>query len=431
MSSLVQLINDFNQSGIKYSVFKEFDLISKTITGKEDIDILISDSDINIADIIMRNNGYRKCKWPKPLFGISFYLGYDEENDCMSLLHIHTRLRIGTKAYKEYRWKDMESYILNNYDDSNIYNCRTISKSEEICLLFIRMILRKKPNDDDYARLRELSNLVDINNVPFSNVLCSMIKKDSISIYSYINSNDFGDDDERKSIREYLYKGDGLAVNVRVAWGFIHRIIMFLRRRTNTPYRPIRNFGKIYAVVGVDGCGKSTMLDLLLHNQVMKLIGIKRIYGGNNEYWIPKLQKAVDSLNKRYKIIGILRIIDKRLRILGAFYYSLRGFNVIFDRYYYDDMVTYSVSKNKMSILNKVKNMFLNHLGFVPYRTFLLDIDAEGAYKRKQDYEFELLEKYVDAYRDVVGKRKETLIIDSTNEAKKNLAKIIRVIFSE
>ena len=435
MSKLQELFERFNKS-VSYCVFKEIDLIEKTAAGEEDIDILVDAKDMKKAKQIMLDLGYRECMWPKYLTGIKFYIGYDQELGGMSLLHIHTKLRIGTKRAKELRWKSLEREILTNCDVNPVYGCNVIKPEHEICLLFVRMILRKKPNKDDYARIEELIQIVDINEGAFADSVKQMIRKmGDINIPEYIHQNAFGSDAEREGIRKYLKKGipNMLGANLRLLWCKVHFPMLWLRSKLRFPNKPIHRFGKVYAIIGVDGSGKTTLVDNIMSDFYMNLIGVKRIYGGNNEY-APWLQKAVENID-RYKgisrkIIGWMCIFDKRSRIFRALMICLTGKNVIFDRYYYDDLVGHYITmeKEQRFIRRVASKIIKGWIGIKPHKTFYLDISPEVAYSRKKDYSFEKLCANINMYRNVMFNRKEVVVVDATMPAEEVKKTIISYI---
>ncbi len=434
MSLVLDVISKLNENGISYCIFKEFDLIYKTLKGEEDIDFLIAEKDIKKVNEILKSLGYKKCIWPKYHFGISFYMGYDKDNGCMSMLHIHTKLRIGYKMEKELHWKKLEKRILSDFFVEPSFGAHVIRTEDEIILLFVRMILRKHPNKDDYNRLNELLKIENINEVPFSGELKLMLglgREAQINVNDYISDVYFGNDTERQNIRRYLRSGlsNSIATVVRFMWGKLHRAFLGVRYRMKFPQRPIRHVGKIYAIVGVDGCGKSTMVDELLHDDYLKLIGFRRIYGGNNEYWIPGLQKKMSS-GKRNMVINSLCRIDKRLRIVKALFIALTGCNVIFDRYYYDDYIGYILAKERKDSFAKliVKKLLFGWIGIRPYRTFFLDVNPDVAFSRKQDYSYEKLCANIDAYRKVLKSRKEVEILNAQATVEENKRHIVSVI---
>ena len=119
-------------------------------------------------------------------------------------------------------------------------------------------------------------------------------------------------------------------------------------------------FGKLVAVIGVDGSGKTTFADKLVQEPFFKLTGIKKIYFGNNQFWIPGLSRLARIENKRFSIMLILYImtkIDRQLRIFKALYYMCFGNLVIAERYFYDDEVQYAAKLNEIHswfVLGKV-----------------------------------------------------------------------------
>ena len=415
MSLVIDTLQQFNNHKIKYCVFKEFDLIEKTIVGDEDIDILIDKESYYSAHRVLVSSGYYKCKYRKMNDGIMFYLGYDRESGTPSLLHVHTKLRIGTKREKQFRWDALEEYILNHWKDDNLYGIKVIAPEEELCLLFIRMILRKKPNKDDYSRLNELGSFLNINDVYFSDSVKQMIgTNENIDLEKYISGSVFGTDEERKNINKYLSRGffNKISILNRIQYSKIMHIVLALRKKLNYPEKPIRTVGRIYAVVGVDGCGKSTLISNLKNDPFLKWTGVKVIYGGNNNYWIPGLKKE-----KKGVLWGILRSIDRRLRLVSAWINVLKGKIVVFDRFFYDDYIGYKMRKETKKPFSKRAYDFILHswIGIKPHLTFFLNIDPDTAYKRKQDYSYELLCENIKNYRECLIGRKEVVVLNATN----------------
>lgn len=413
MSLVLNVLERLNNCNIKYCIFKEFDLIEKTILGEEDIDILIGYDEYQKVHNILVDSGYKKCKWRKMNDGIMFYLGYDANVGAQSLLHIHTKLRIGTKREKQLHWKELEDRILNNYVIDDKYNIRVISPEDEICLLFIRMILRKKPNNDDFSRLEYLSKKININNVPLTETIKCMIgKNNSISLDSYILMPVFGTNEERKKIEKYLSKGfyNKIKIANRCIYSKIMHYILAIRKKMQCPDKPVRSIGHIYAVVGVDGCGKSTLISNLKNDPYLKLTGIKVIYGGNNNYWIPGIDKT-----KKGIFFSLLRFFDKRMRIIFALLITLHGKTVVFDRYYYDDYIAFLNKTKHKSFIKKVYDTMLRGwIGIRPRKAIFLDIDPQTAYERKQDYSFDKLCSNIANYRRFLKKQNEVVFIDAT-----------------
>lgn len=76
------------------------------------------------------------------------------------------------------------------------------------------------------------------------------------------------------------------------------------------------------------------------------------------------------------------------------------------------------------------KRIFMSRLGYTPHVTVFLDIDAEDAFKRKQDYELEKVRIQIDAYREIFKDRKEVKFIDATKSIDEINKEIMRLIIS-
>ena len=182
------------------------------------------------------------------------------------------------------------------------------------------------------------------------------------------------------------------------------------------PYKVWR-FGKLVAVIGVDGSGKTTFADKLVQEPFFKLTGIKKIYFGNNQFWIPGLSRLARIENKRFSIMLILYImtrIDRQLRIFKALYYMCFGNLVIAERYFYDDEVQYAAKLNRDSFLVRLgKSLLRPRCIKKPDLTLFFDVTADTAYKRKQDYPFDTMVSLVNHYRVYLKDIDNVVVLDA------------------
>ena len=213
------------------------------------------------------------------------------------------------------------------------------------------------------------------------------------------------------------------------------RKLKALQIRLNLPAYRIRKKGFLIAFVGVDGAGKSSTVDYIQNLDFFKFTGVKRVYFGSNEYWIPGLMYM---LQKEFKnkyirlLISSLISIDKQLRIIKALYYMHMGNIVLADRYYYDNVIGREMNKNKptkKSILRSLyRFVFEVRMYKKPNLTVFLDVSPEVAYARKQDYSYEKMLQVNRAYKDYMYKVDGVKIVDADAEQSKVYAEVIQAI---
>lgn len=427
-----ELFNQFNKNSVKYVVVKSIERVGPDTSGdSEDIDLLVSSLDKDLSDKILRSIGFKKVLFPKEFDGLGFYIGYDIQTRKQILLHIHNKLRIGNKKYKELHFK-IEDYIFENRIFNNDYQLYTTNPQSEFYILLIRTILRKKHKQEDLNRLNSLAKILDLNNDSLINLSTVMLNTplNFFKDYKYTAKSAYILHKRySRKVRLYLSGTPLERINVifRIIngiWTYVLKIILHL---LGFPRYIIRTSGKLVAFQGIDGSGKSTQIKHLLETKYLQITGVKRIYGGNNEYWIPGLKGLSKRLSNKTgtmidlakSILSVFTIIDRRLRIIPAFLNMRQRKIVVFDRYFYDDLSYNSkakISKEKIpSIKRFTKKLLMSGLGYTPHLTIFLDIDAKDAYKRKQDYPLEKVEIQVDAYREILRGRKEVEVIDAND----------------
>jgi len=198
----------------------------------------------------------------------------------------------------------------------------------------------------------------------------------------------------------------------------------------------IKGRAPIIAIMGVDGAGKSSAIEYLQNSDFLKMTGVRFLYMGNNNYWMPGMNMLI-KLSKRggifKKIAIIFAFLDKRMRTLFMLYHSYMGNIVIADRYFYDEFVSREVDRRQRGPINKKLHkiydlIFNNFLFLHPDMTVYLDVSPEVAFSRKQDYEFAKVKKMIEAYRNFFHKHSNVILVnaDKPHETvKRNVMEII------
>jgi thymidylate kinase len=440
------LFEEFEVQQLKYCIFKEIQDLEKDLDGENgDVDLLISKNDFTTAEQILNRCGFKKVLPTYFTKGIYFFIGHDTLRDRHLLLHIFTELRLGRKRSKELRWA-VEEYLIGRSEIQET-GVRVIHPTDELYLLAIRILLKDNPKSEDLERLAVLRNLVSTDKLdPDTDLIKNQFQKMvGITAEEFFRSG-CGDIRERlrmrSSIRRFLNDTamKKIVAAGRILAGNCSHILIKGKLVLGFPSYRVRKKGKLVVLQGVDGSGKSTQYDMLRKSSYLRRTGVEFLYGGNNQYTMPGVNALIAAYKANPKkrwflknIMGLLTAIDRRLRMIRAIKAVARGKIVVFDRYFYDDVVSYHWQKrNKTRPGFEMFVLYLLH-GWVGYRpdvTFFLDIDAEDAYKRKQDYAIERVEQMIGLYRDFFRNREEVIRINALDLPESINNKILKKIVS-
>ncbi len=166
--------------------------------------------------------------------------------------------------------------------------------------------------------------------------------------------------------------------------------------------------GKIITFLGIDGSGKTTII-----THLQKDLGYQTYYLGDRSIYFTKLYKI--SYLKPISIF--IQYFEKLLRVVGIYLTTLRGKNVITDRYYYD------ISHNGLK--SKVYNILYNKLFIKPDIVIVLWNSSEVILKRKE----EVSAKDIEIFNQKIDKLPFKNIISIKNDdIDRTLNKILKIL---
>lgn len=209
----------------------------------------------------------------------------------------------------------------------------------------------------------------------------------------------------------------------RVLKNKIKRIIVHCRRLWNRP-------GIFVVVLGLDGAGKSTLIELVRHD-FDRLMHTKIKIQHSRPNLLPPLAKLFGQERKQTgpftnphakkpsnMLISILRLAYYTVDYLTGYWFrvypQLLKFSsvFIFDRYFYDFLA--DPARYRLSLPNGVLRLFESIVP-KPDLVILLEIDPEIAYKRKPHLPLKELREQSARFADLTKKLKAVEVIDSSS----------------
>jgi thymidylate kinase len=105
LALLLAVLGDFQRQNVSYCYWKSSRRVHAVLSGEADLDLLIAREDQHRARAILLERGLKQfpdlANRDHP--AVSSYLGYDEPSGRIVHLHVHFRLVVGEKLFKNYR----------------------------------------------------------------------------------------------------------------------------------------------------------------------------------------------------------------------------------------------------------------------------------------------------------------------------------------
>ncbi len=178
--------------------------------------------------------------------------------------------------------------------------------------------------------------------------------------------------------------------------------------------------GKIIALVGVDGVGKSTII-----NEIKNIIpGTISIYMGSAHY---RFQKFYDILPKNFItnfILFFMVYLENWIRYIQSIWLKSIGYTVIFDRF-----PTYQFARAK-GFRKILYSTFYNYFFPSPYQIFYLYNESEILMKRKKEHSQNQLEEIQYEYNKISTGKRNTQSIKN-DDMGKTIQKIIAITYGK
>ncbi len=428
-----KLFDDLNENTMSYCIYKSLNHLDEDLDGQRgDIDILLNEKDIKEFDMIaLKNNFFKVEKKGKPYY----YMGIDSKTHKFVMLDVNTQIQFGPKPNKPYSFFVDVDKLLFRIENENV---KVLDFVDYIPLMFIMRVVSLSEKKEDLQELQELIKTIQFDKGYVSNLLEEKIGLKFDDVKNDILNSQNWKVLKAKYIKQVIEKIDiNTFLELKQKFKFIFGKFIGLQKKLKVPSYTIRKKGYLVAFVGVDGAGKSSTVDYVRNLEFFKFTGVKRIYFGSNEYWIPGLLYL---LKKEFKnryirlILSTFTSIDRQLRTVKALYYIYLGNIVLADRYIYDDEIGREQRKTefeKKSLLKKIYHkIFGVRMLRKPDLTIFLDVSPEVAYSRKQDYSYDTMIKVNKAYKDYMYKVKDVIIINADEKQDKVYKETVNSIIS-
>jgi hypothetical protein len=278
---LLMVLSDFHRQNISYCYWKSSRRVHRGLTGEGDLDLLVAKDDQHRAQAILLGRGLKlfPCVACRGHPAILSFLGYDEPSGRIVHLHLHFQLIAGNSLLKNYHlpW---EQTILARTIAHRMLPIRMLDPVDEALLLIVRRCLELTRSDPITLRdwravshkfaldRKELAGRVD--RVTFSNRAAELLGDDLANMLADAIYGEPTLEDQRRlrrcirrhfaAHRTYNAFEAGLRTLGRaVLWaaGSLNKRYLWAPR---TWSRRAPGGGRVVAVIGVDGSGKSTVV---------------------------------------------------------------------------------------------------------------------------------------------------------------------------
>ena len=431
LSLVLKLCRSLNAERIDYCHWKSNEAISRSASGDNDLDLLISRVDAERFTEILFRLGFRKAQENigNQLPGVLNYYGYDADADRIIHVHVHYQLVLGNDLSKNYRIPVEQPY-LDSACQVGLF--RVPAPEFELVIFVLRMVLKHRTWDSIVMRQdklsrsegRELAYLATAENLAkVCNVLqylpyvdhalfdaCLQSLQPGCSLWKRIRT---GEQLQTalEACARYPHAKDIVSKFSHWIWLLVR--IGLLRQKLR---RRLANGGLLIAIVGGDGSGKTTAIDGLhswlsqkfevvkLHMgkpvwswttiSILGLLKIGRMLGlySHNEYLYRNEAKFP---GYPWLIQRVCVARDRYLTYLKARRFSSNGGLVILDRYSLGVLAMDAPQCRRTAKAFNKSNSFLRWLtdleeGYyrkisIPDLLIVLKLDPEMAVKRKPE----------------------------------------------
>ncbi|MBO7913690.1 hypothetical protein J5X89_18905 [Vibrio sp. G41H] len=430
MSSKIvtEFFSEINSTDISYCHWKSTDHLDASFLGDTDFDILVKRKDAFKFEKILLDKGFVRARTPdlRTYPCVEDYIYYDSNLNKFFHFHIHYQLPCGDRWVKSFHIP-LENYILENrvyLKGFDIYNIDPIS---EYLFFIIRMNMKWRLPTKKKSVVKEndyLLNRINESNLSFDDIKSSYLygfcdnkildkyyhrELSSVTIFDNFRF--------KRKLFNYRRLGHVFYYLCQVV-RYLYRLYVEFNRRVIHNYsfgrRQLISGGRVIAFIGMDGSGKSSMLEECTEfykkqiNVTNVFLGTGRSGAGFIRRQIFKVYGSRDK-NKSssniadshiirkpnfLKLVWILLCLRDRNRELKKLFQSVANGNlVVVDRWPqssvngfadYPKLYDFCDESGLVGILARKEKKFYEKLSTVSVDKFLFfDIEPETSLDRK------------------------------------------------
>lgn len=427
------LFQSLVKSELSYCVYKSLNQIETDLDGERgDIDILVNHSDLPRFIDLAALSGFKSFKVNDEHF---YLFGIDSIEHKAVMIDLSSVIFAGYKPYKNFKlYLDVSKLDL----DSSLI--KKLNPSDYVPLMFLIRLMSKSERLEDLHELQDLLHQKDVSKLNYS-YIWSLADKflppiDEVN-KNILNAKSWSSlKDKYYGNAKRIYKID-LKNYLKSKILIVFKALRKIKHLIGIPQYRLQK-GRLIAFIGVDGSGKSSAVDYIQNLKYFQDTGIKRIYFGSNEYWIPGLNYLLSISSKLPGIFRILvsalSLVDRQLRAVYAMYFILLGNTVLADRYTFDEYINREMHKqsdNSTNVLQKIyRKIFRLKMWIKPDIVIFMDVSPEVAYSRKQDYPYAQMLIVNEAYKNYMYKVPDVKIVNSNNSHDSVLHEVVDILSS-
>jgi thymidylate kinase len=275
------LARRLEEASIRYCHWKSNVAIDRTLSGDNDIDLLVDPDQVREFTEVLSKVGFVRVRSGHDVPGIESFYGFDSDSDRLVHVHAHYKLVLGDDRTKNYRLPIEGPYIRSA---RRARAFRIPAPEFEYIVLVIRLVLkyctwdeigwsalrgrRARPKGSEQAELEDLTARVDNRRVEtvlaqhlpclgpplFSRCVATVTPNASLRSRVAVARR------LERALQPYSRRSRGRDRALRIS----RRITLALTRRLREPAksRPVAG-GAMIGIIGGDGSGKSTALSSL------------------------------------------------------------------------------------------------------------------------------------------------------------------------
>lgn len=329
LKSIEQVINAFEEKGIRYCHWKSNEHLEEALNGDTDLDVLFDPTQRVKLEMVLDSCGMKRFR-STPLMqynAIEDFIGFDKETAKIWHLHTHYRMTLGEKHLKGYTVNPWGKLILDNRrkDELGIY-CS--AEEDELIMLLVRIAMKIRWRDfgrrigkDDR---KEMAWLIERSD---KEAICNRAKqfvceKAAKEIIRLVNGKELTKKSQLNKLRKLLLKELKLYTgysSIGSRWMRHKRELFWLiggvKRRMGinsfvANRRVSPNGGNVIAFLGCDGAGKSTTL-AFIKKELNKKLDICTIYFGSGDGNSSLLRKPMKLVAKKVGGKGVGHAVEK------------------------------------------------------------------------------------------------------------------------